>query len=196
MLKASSCLRSLMSQRQRELQNWNFFISFRRELRIFVFDGSKEYSINWKIKLIRFEMNFYAKYWSQLETKYHFTRFCVAILIPTENICLSRCKRWLKTSEMHEANYSDKRSFKLCFLHNFTALISVIAVFVLWCRGRRSRPKIVNSLISIRRQLSNVLKAKHLKCWYVNDQSDCRGFWRGVINIIYIKYVYRWEPHS
>ena len=27
-------------------------------------------------------------------------------------------KRWSKTSEMHEANYSDKRSFKLCFLHN------------------------------------------------------------------------------
>ena len=63
--------------------------------------------------------------------KYHFTKFCVAALIPTENICFSRCKRWSKTSEMHEANYSDKRSFKLCFLHNCTALISVIAVFVL-----------------------------------------------------------------
>ena len=47
---------------------------------------------------------------------------------------------------MHEANYSDKRSFKLCFLHNCTALISVIAVFVLSSQGRRSRPKIVSSL--------------------------------------------------
>ena len=36
--------------------------------------------------------------------KYHFTKFCVAVLIPTENICFSRCKRWSKTSEMHEAN--------------------------------------------------------------------------------------------
>ena len=63
--------------------------------------------------------------------KYHFTKFHVAVLIPTENVCLSRCKRWLKTSKMYEANYSDKRSFKLWFLDNFTALISVIAAFVL-----------------------------------------------------------------
>ena len=62
---------------------------------------------------------------------YHFTKFCVAVLIPTENMCFSRCKRWLKTSEMHEANYLDKRSFKLCFLHNCTALISVTAVLAL-----------------------------------------------------------------
>ena len=54
--------------------------------------------------------------------KYHVTKFCVAALIRTENMCFSRCKRWSKTSEMHEANYSDKRSFKLCFLHNYTAL--------------------------------------------------------------------------
>ena len=45
------------------------------------------------------------------------------------------------------ANYWDKRSFKLCFLHNCTVLISIIAVFVLWSRGRRSRPKIVISLV-------------------------------------------------
>ena len=52
-----------------------------------------------------------------------------------------------KDDEMHAANYSDKRSFKLCFLHNCTALISVIAVFVLSNRSRRSRPKIVSSLL-------------------------------------------------
>ena len=40
--------------------------------------------------------------------KYHFTNFCVAVLIPTENICFSCCKRWSKTSEMQEDNYSDK----------------------------------------------------------------------------------------
>ena len=44
---------------------------------------------------------------------------------------LFRLQRSLKTSKMCEANnYSDKRSFKLWFLHDFTALISVIAVFV------------------------------------------------------------------
>ena len=59
--------------------------------------------------------------------KYHFTKFCVAVLIPTENICFSD----KKASEMHEVNYSDKRTFRLYFLHNCTALISVIAVFVL-----------------------------------------------------------------
>ena len=48
---------------------------------------------------------------------------------------------------MHEANYSDKWSFKFCFLHKCTALISVIAVFVLWSPGRRSRSKIVSSII-------------------------------------------------
>ena len=58
--------------------------------------------------------------------KYHSTKFCVSVLIPTENICFSRCKRGSKTSEMYEANYSDERSFKLCF-----SIISVIAVFVL-----------------------------------------------------------------
>ena len=47
--------------------------------------------------------------------KYHFTKFCVAVLIPTENICFSRCKRWSKTLEMHEANYSDKRSSNYVF---------------------------------------------------------------------------------
>ena len=77
-----------------------------------------------------------------------FSNFCVAVLIPTENICFSRCKRRSKTSEMHEANYWDKRSFKLCFLHNCTALISVIPVCVLWSRGWRSRPKIVSSLMA------------------------------------------------
>ena len=51
----------------------------------------------------------------------------------------------VEDSEMQEANYSDKKSFKLCFLHNCAALISVIAVFVVWSRGRRSRPKIVSS---------------------------------------------------
>ena len=49
---------------------------------------------------------------------------------------------------MHEANYWDKRSFKLRFLHNCAALISVIAVFVLRSRGRFSRPKIVSSLLT------------------------------------------------
>ena len=63
--------------------------------------------------------------------KYHFTKFYVAVLIPTGNVCFSRCERWLKTSKMYEANYSDKMSFKLWLLHNFTALISVIVVFVL-----------------------------------------------------------------
>ena len=63
--------------------------------------------------------------------KYHVTTFCVAVHIPAENICFPLCKRWSKTSEVHEANYSDKKYFKLCFLHNCTALISVIAVFVL-----------------------------------------------------------------
>ena len=63
--------------------------------------------------------------------KYHFSKFCVAVLIPTENICFSRCKRWSKPSKMHEANYWDKKSFKLCFLHYCPALIPVIAVFVL-----------------------------------------------------------------
>ena len=33
--------------------------------------------------------------------KYHFAKFCVAVLIPAENICFSRCKKWLKTSEMY-----------------------------------------------------------------------------------------------
>ena len=45
--------------------------------------------------------------------KYHFTKFYVAVLIPTRNVCFSRCERWLKTSKMYEANYSDKMSFKL-----------------------------------------------------------------------------------
>ena len=36
--------------------------------------------------------------------KYHFTKFCVAVLIPTENIWFSCCKRWSKTSEMSEAS--------------------------------------------------------------------------------------------
>ena len=67
--------------------------------------------------------------WGNLK-KYHFTKFSVAVLIPTENICFPHCKRWLKTSEIYEANYLDKRSFKLWFLHNFTALISVMAIFV------------------------------------------------------------------
>ena len=62
-------------------------------------------------------------------------------------------KRRSKISEMHEANYWDKRSFKLWFLHIFTALISVIAVFVLWSLGWRSRSKIVSSLIAIEAQL-------------------------------------------
>ena len=79
--------------------------------------------------------------------KYNFTKFSVAVFIPTKNICFSCCKRWSKTSKMHEANYWDKRSFKLCFLHNCTAFISVSAVFVLWSRCRRSRPKIVSSLL-------------------------------------------------
>ena len=60
--------------------------------------------------------------------KYHLAKFFVADLNPTENICFSRCKKWSKTSKMYETNYSDKRSFKLWFLHNFTALISVIAI--------------------------------------------------------------------
>ena len=30
-------------------------------------------------------------------------------------------------------------------------------------------------------QLSNALKTKHLKCWCLNDQSDCRSFWWGII---------------
>ena len=101
-------------KRQRQLQNWNFCIVFCRELRIFVFDGLEEYSINCKVKLIRFEINFHGKCRGQFE-KISRTKFCVSVLIPTENICFSRCERWSKTSEMHEANYSDERSFKLCF---------------------------------------------------------------------------------
>ena len=38
---------------------------------------------------------------------------------------------WKPSSEMYKANYSDKRSFKLRLLYNFTAFISAIAVFVL-----------------------------------------------------------------
>ena len=49
---------------------------------------------------------------------------------------------------MYDSNYSDKESFKLRFLHNFIALILVIAVLVLWSWGSRSRPKIVSSLVS------------------------------------------------
>ena len=69
--------------------------------------------------------------------KYHFINFFVAVLIPTENICFSRCKKWSKALAMYEGGGGggggggDKRSFKLCFLHNFTALISLIAVYVL-----------------------------------------------------------------
>ena len=59
-------------------------------------------------------MNFHEKYWNQFEV-YHFTKFCVTVLIPTDNICFPRCKGWLKTSEMYEANYSDKRSFNYDF---------------------------------------------------------------------------------
>ena len=29
--------------------------------------------------------------------KYHFTKIYVAVLIPIEKVCLSRCKKWLKT---------------------------------------------------------------------------------------------------
>ena len=50
--------------------------------------------------------------------QYHFTKFCVAILISTENMCFLHCKRWSKTSEMHEANYSDKglSNYVLCII--------------------------------------------------------------------------------
>ena len=46
-----------------------------------------------------------------------------------------------------EANYSDKRYFKLWFLQSFTVFISVIAIFVLWSRVWRSFPETVSSLM-------------------------------------------------
>ena len=50
--------------------------------------------------------------------KYHFTRFCVAVPIPSENICFPPCQRWSKISEIYGVNYSDRRYFKLWFLDN------------------------------------------------------------------------------
>ena len=80
--------------------------------------------------------------------KYYFTKFCVVVPIPTENICFPHCNRWSKTSEIYEDNCLVKGllNYDFCIFSSFDFSNCHLCLIKVKFTSSHSRPKLVSSL--------------------------------------------------